>query len=450
MSFKTQMVLSQMTTFAPAVTLYRLDALGVAMASFVGAYGDDLQAFVERLLTFDTSEGRETSAQDWFEQQLAVLDFETYRWTPDSKLLAAHRSFPDDPAAIDEDRPSVAGALTLGSGDGPTLVLNGHADVVPADEGAWSSDPFTPTWSGDHLTARGAADMKAGLGACVFAARYLADRAADWGVDGRVVVESVAGEEEGGLGAATAALTNPYPFGRDAAVISEPTALRPVVACEGSLMARLQLTGRSAHAATPQHGESVLPHFERIRRVFEKRERERARHVTHPLYRDHPRPWPVVCGTIRAGSWASTVPASLVAGWRIGVAPGETVAEVEREFCECLKEVAGGDEWLREHPPEFERFSVQFEPSEVDPAEPVVGAVQAAMSDRGLAGTDPVGVTYGSDARHYIEAGIPTVLFGPGSIETAHFPDETVTWPEVLTSGAVLANAVLRYFETAA
>jgi acetylornithine deacetylase len=50
-------------------------------------------------------------------------------------------------------------------------------------------------------------------------------------------------------------------------------------------------------------------------------------------------------------------------------------------------------------------------------------------------------VTYGADARHYVAAGIPTVLFGPGSIEQAHFPDETVDAREVETAVDVLADA---------
>jgi acetylornithine deacetylase len=415
------------------------------MTAFTDEHGEALRGFVEEFLRYDTTGGREAPAQDWLADQFADLGFETYRWTADPDALAGHPSFPDDCSGFDlGDRPSVGGVLEVGDPDaGPTLVLNGHCDVVPADEETWSSDPFEPTWAGDDLTARGAADMKAGLSACAFAARHLADTAD--GLDGRLVVESVAGEEEGGFGAAAAALSNPYPFERDAAVIAEPTDLAPVVACEGSLMKRLRLTGQSAHAATAWRGESVLPRFERVRRAFADLERERHERVAHPLYEDYPSRVPVNCGVVEAGSWASSVPATLEAEFRIGVAPGETVDEVESEFDERLAEVVAEDEWLQEHPPEFERFSVQFEPSEVSPDEPVVRAVQDAMAARGLPDTDPRGVTYGADARHYVAAGISTVLFGPGTIEQAHFPDETVHWPDVLEAGAVLAETAKRF-----
>ncbi|WP_353634935.1 M20/M25/M40 family metallo-hydrolase [Halobacterium sp. NMX12-1] len=395
--------------------------------------------FVTELVSFASTDGGEAPVSSWFSSRLAELGFETYEWDVDADLLAGHRSFPDDPGAIRAaDRRSVGGVLELGDPDaGPTLVLNGHLDVVPADEAVWSSQPFEARWRGDELTARGAADMKSGLASCVFAALALAER----DVDGRVVVEGVVGEEAGGVGAATAALDNPYPFDRDAAIIAEPTALTPVVASEGSLMKRLRLTGRSSHAATPWRGESVLPHFDRVREAFADLADEREQTVTHPLYEEFPTKWPVVCGTVEAGEWASTVPASLVAEWRIGVAPGETVAEVEEAFDQRLADVVAESEWLAEHPPEFERFSVQFEASEIPPDEPVVRAVQSGMRDNDLAETEPRGVTYGADARHYIEAGIPTVMFGPGSIEQAHFPDETIDFREVETAVDVLADA---------
>jgi acetylornithine deacetylase len=354
-----------------------------------------------------------------------------------------HPSFPDDPAEIETaDRPSVAGVVELGDPEaGPTLVLNGHVDVVPATRSAWSSDPFDPDWDGDRVTARGAADMKGGLTACVFAARRLAERAE---VNGRVVVESVAGEEEGGIGAAAAALSNPYPFERDAAIVAEPTALGVVAAVEGSAMKRLRVRGRAAHAATRWRGESVLPHFERIRRAFAELEAEREERVTHPLYEDHPVKWPVTVGTVEAGNWASSVPDELVAEVRIGVAPGESVAAVEAEFQERLDAVVADSEWLSEHPPAFERFSIQFEPAEVGLDEPVVGAVRDAATEAGLDAT-PWGGTFGADSRHYLAAGIPTVLFGPGSIDRAHFPDESVDAGEVARAASVIADAAERF-----
>ncbi|WP_200530926.1 M20/M25/M40 family metallo-hydrolase [Halorubrum sp. LN27] len=434
----------------------------------------DMRAFAADLCRFASTAGEEAAAADFVEGELDALGFETYAWDADPDLLADHPSFPDD---LDESdvagRRSVAGVLELGGteeggGDGedatddaPTVVLNGHIDVVPAEPAEWSIDPFEPVWGaaeggsagderGETLTARGAADMKSGVAACVGAAVDVREAVAAGAIDLpdaglRVVVEAVAGEEDGGYGAATAALANPYPFERDAAIVAEPTELRPVVACEGSLMARLELTGRSAHAATRWRGEDVLPRFEAIREAFTELETERGEAVDHPLYGEFPVPWPVVCGTVEAGSWASTVPATLSAEFRIGVAPGETVDEVEETFRERLAEVADDDPWLREHPPSFERFSVQFEPAEIAVDEPIVEAVRAGIADAGLPDAEPTGATYGADSRHYVAAGIPTVLFGPGTITEAHYPDETIAWEEVERGREAIAAAVDRF-----
>ncbi|WP_284012991.1 M20/M25/M40 family metallo-hydrolase [Halobaculum litoreum] len=414
----------------------------------------DLRDLATGLCEFDTTNGAEAPAAEWLRDVLADAGFETYTWEADPARLADHPSFPDDPAAIDAaGRPSVAGVLAFGDPDaGPTLVLNGHLDVVPADESLWSSDPFEPVWGeaadgAATLTCRGAVDMKAAVAACVHAALDVREAVESGAVDldGRLVVEAVAGEEEGGIGAAAAALDSPYPFARDAALVAEPTELRAVTATEGTVMKRLRLSGRSAHAATRWTGVDTLPLFEAIRRAFADLEAERCERVTHPLYDGFEVPWPIVCGRVEAGSWASTVPGTLTAEWRLGVAPGETVAEVEAAFEDRLAAVVAGDEWLREHPPAFERFSIMFEPAEVDADEPVVRALRAAMGAAGLADTEPTGATYGADNRHYVAAGVPAVVFGPGTIEQAHFPDETVRWADVETARAVVGATARRF-----
>ncbi|WP_049906414.1 M20/M25/M40 family metallo-hydrolase [Halorubrum tebenquichense] len=432
-----------------------------------------MRAFAADLCRFRSTAGEEAAAADFVERALDDLGFETYGWDADPAVLADHPSFPDDvDAAAVEGRRSVAGVLELGEVDAedpdaaredgedastPTLALNGHLDVVPAEPGEWSSDPFEPAWDdaggdegGATLTARGAADMKSGLAACVGAAADLRAAVANGSVSLppsglRLAVEAVAGEEDGGYGAATAALASPYPFERDAAIVAEPTELCPVVAAEGSLMARLEIDGRSAHAATRWRGEDVLPRFEAVREAFADLERERCESVSHRLYGESPVPWPVVCGRVEAGSWASTVPATLSAEFRIGVAPGETVAEVESAFRERLASVVADDPWLRDHPPRFERFSVQFEPAEIAVDEPVVEAVRAGLVAAGLPDVEPRGATYGADSRHFVAAGVPAVLFGPGTIDEAHYPDETIAWREVERAREAIAAAAVRF-----
>jgi len=341
-----------------------------------------MREFVDTCCRYKTTAGNEAPAQQWFRGELEAAGFETYTWTADAAQLATHPSFPADPSAIDVDeRPSVGGVLEFGDPNaGPTLVLNGHMDVVPTGSG-WDGDPFTPRWhrgdDGEHLTARGAVDMKSGLAACVFAAKML-EGEPDLGLNGRVVVESVAGEEEGGIGATASVLENPYPFSRDAVIVAEPTALHPVTAVEGSLMVRIRFEGRSAHAATRWRGTSVLPALEAVRAELEAFERERAASVHHPLYTSFPVPWPICIGRVEAGRWASSVADSAVAEVRVGVAPGETVAAVEAALRDRLSSLPATLE-AGISGPRIERFSVQFEPAETPVDAGIVKELQAAM-----------------------------------------------------------------------
>ncbi|NHN41705.1 ArgE/DapE family deacylase [Halorubellus sp. JP-L1] len=418
------------------------------MESLDAVDGGEVRSVLSSIVEYASTPGEEAAVVAWFRDRLEEWGFETVTWEADANVLAEHPSFPDDPAAIDvADRPSVGGVLEFGDPDaGRTLVLNGHVDVVPASEGSWSSPPFEATWNGDELTARGAADMKGGVVAAAFAARAAAERARDRGLDGRLVVEAVAGEEEGGIGAASAALDSPYDFERDACIVAEPTELDCITAVEGSLMGEIRLEGRSAHAATRWRGESAIEHFERVHEALRAFERERDETITHPLYDEFPIRWPVNVGTVRAGEWASSVPAALEAGVRVGVAPGETVDEVEGAVRERLRAVADADAWTRDNPPVFEREGIQFEPAAVDVDEPVVDAVRDAMTSAGL-DDEPHGATYGADSRHYVAAGIPTVVFGPGSIDQAHFPDETVDVTEVREAAAVIADAAVGFLD---
>ncbi|MHC3439195.1 ArgE/DapE family deacylase [Natrialbaceae archaeon A-gly3] len=406
-----------------------------------------MEKMIKTAVSYPSFPGEEKAVQMWLQEQLSDLGFQTYEWEPDPELLAAHPSFPPTDTLDLTDRPSVAGVLELGDpDDGPTIVLNGHADVVPVDEEEWTHDPFDPRWENGRLYGRGALDMKSGLVACIFAALSVAENNED--LDGRIVVESVVGEEEGGIGAATAAASNPYPFDRDAVFIAEPSDFELVIASEGSLMKRLEIRGKSAHAARTWEGESVLPHFERIRRAFKELEEERAERVSHPLYDQFENPWPVNFGTVDAGTWASSVPSTLTTEIRIGVAPNETVADVEAEYQRCLDRVVEESDWLAEHPPKFERFSVQFEGSEVNRDEPIVQSLVEAARANGIENPKYQGFTGGTDARHYLEAGIPTIVFGPGSPDIAHQPDEFIELDAVVKGKEIIADTVRTYLQT--
>ena len=334
-----------------------------------------------------------------------------------------------------ENRPNVAGTRR-GTGDGRSILLNAHTDTVdPGDPTAWRGDPLSGNLEGDLLYGRGSCDMKGGLVTHLVALDALCDLGL--GLRGDVTVAATVGEENGGLGALSTVLRG---YRADAAIITEPTRLALVPAQGGSLVFRLKIRGRSAHAAVRDEGVSALEKFVPIFENLRELEQERNGVLSHPLYDGIGNKVPINIGVVRAGSWASTVPESLVAEGRVGLIPGEGVDPFKDLVSERIATVAERDPWLREHPPELEWFGGQFAPAEVEPNAPICEAVKKAHER--VTGETPAveGVAYGADMRIFIHfGGMPCVMYGAGDVNVAHAPDEHISITEFLTAATTVA-----------
>jgi acetylornithine deacetylase len=338
-----------------------------------------------------------------------------------------------------ENRPNVAGTRR-GTGDGRSILLNAHTDTVdPGDPTAWRGDPLSGNLEGDLLYGRGSCDMKGGLVTHLVALDVLSDLGI--GLRGDVTVAAKVGEENGGLGALSTVLRG---YRADAALITEPTRLSLVPAQGGSLVFRLKIPGRSAHAAVRDEGVSALEKFFPIFENLRELEEERNGVLSHPLYYGISNKVPINIGVVRAGSWASTVPESLVAEGRVGLIPGEEVESFKALVSERIATVAERDPWLREHPPQLEWFGGQFAPAEVEPNAPICEAVKNAHER--VTGETPAveGVAYGADMRIFIHfGGMPCVMYGAGDVNVAHAPDEHISITELLTAATTVASLLV-------
>ena len=334
-----------------------------------------------------------------------------------------------------ENRPNVAG-IRRGSGDGRSILLNAHVDTVdPGDPAAWREDPLSGTVEGDLLYGRGSCDMKGGLVTHLVALDALSDLGLE--LRGDVTVAATVGEENGGLGALSTVLRG---YRADAALITEPTRLALVPAQGGSLVFRLKVPGRSAHAATRDEGVSALEKFVPIFENLRELEQERNGVLRHPLYDGVKNKVPINIGVVRAGNWASTVPESLVAEGRVGLIPGEEVEPFKVLVSERIAAVAKRDPWLREHPPLLEWFGGQFAPAEVASDAPICEAVSQAHEL--VTGEKPSveGVPYGADMRLFLRfGGMPCVMYGAGDARVAHAPDEHISVTQLLTATSTIA-----------
>jgi acetylornithine deacetylase len=432
-----------------------------------------LVVLLRELIAIRSLDGEETPAQRRVAEWLDAEGFEVDAWPIDLEALARH---PDWCHEVERDEAlGVVGwigerAAVLDASPGQTpgdvgrdLVFNGHIDVVPpGDESAWTTPPWDPAVRDGRVYGRGAVDMKGGLCCALFAAKAVRDSGVR--LRGRLSVASVVGEEDGGTGTLATLLRG---HTADGAVVVEPTQLHVVPAQAGSLMFRLVVHGLSAHGCVREEGVSAVEKFVPLFAALRRLEAERcdvpagsglgaaragvgrtavAGDPHAPLFAGYRLPWPIEVGTVRAGDWASSVPDTLIAEGRYGVAVGEDVGDARRAFEQAISRAAAGDPWLSAHPPEVEWWGGRFDPAVTDPQDTIVRAVSAAAA--AVTGSPPLveGVTYGADMRLLVNVGrIPTVLFGPGDVRVAHMPDEHVPLAELEAAARALVVAAIRF-----
>ncbi len=378
----------------------------------------------------------ECDAQHRLAEHYQRLGLDSDLWSIDLPEALAHPDFPGSEVYRSEAW-GLVGAT--GNGEGPTLVLNGHIDVVPSgDPALWDSDPFHPTVVGDVVQGRGACDMKAGVVAALTTVKALQDSGVR--LAGTLALHSVVGEEDGGLGAWA---TMRRGHRGDAAVILEPTRGTVHTASAGALSFRIEVTGRSAHGSTRDLGISAFESFWPIHLALRELEAERNADPDVRL-RDHRLPYSLSIGTVCAGDWASSVPDRLVAEGRYGVAIGEGSAAARKVFEDRVARACTGDAWLRDHPATVTWPGGQFGSGVLPDGHPLLGWVQAAAAE--VTGSVPPerAAPYGSDLRLYAAADIPTVHFGPGDSRLAHTSNERVGLGDLITVARAITLLAVR------
>lgn len=309
------------------------------------------------------------------------------------------------------------------SGSRPGLVLSGHMDVVPADEDGWSSDPFTLTERDDRLVARGSADMKGFLALAANVAREVVPES----LAAPLVLLFTYDEEVGTLGAKhlveswggvePAVGTLPR-----AAVIGEPTSLRVVRLHKGHLKMAFHLTGKSAHSGYPHLGVNAVEAAGRavvaLARLRAELEGER------PASAEHFPEVPFAAlnvGTIRGGSAVNVVPDRCTVEVGARVLPGMDSAELAERIRRTVSAAVTGDGAAGDGVPVR---------SEVLSDSPPLSTTESAPIHRHLCAAEEQeageSVSFATDAGWLQRLGLECVIYGPGSIEVAHRPDEFV------------------------
>ena len=298
------------------------------------------------------------------------------------------------------------------------VALSGHVDTVPVEGQAWSADPFTLRAADGRLYARGAADMKGFVAACLAAVPHLTARKL-----ARPIHLFITHDEETDMAGARELIDDLAASGLKPAmcIVGEPSLMQPILGHKGRLALRVIARGKPGHSSEPAKGvNAIAAAAEAIAYLNTEARRFAATGPFDPNF--DPPQTTVHVGTIQGGAILNIIPerCEFVMEWRT-IPTDDFFAEVER---------------LRAH------LAAAIEPAmkAVDPSSGFTLEVlnwipglrlpgEHALADlvTQLTGANATGyVSYGTEGGLYEQAGIPTIVCGPGAIAQAHQPDEWI------------------------
>ena len=375
----------------------------------------ELMAMIERLIAFPTvSRDSNLGLIEWTRDYLAGLGVNS-RLTYDASGKKANLF------------------ATLGGGSRPGLVLSGHTDVVPVEGQAWDTDPFKATVVGDKLFGRGTADMKSYIAtALVMAPRFLASNA-----DAPLHIALSYDEEVGCIGVRSL-IKDLAEIGLKTAgcIVGEPTLMQPIIAHKGSHRFRCCVTGREAHSSYTTQGVNSIEYAARIIVYI----RQMADRLAQLETRDYAFTVPfstMQTGTIKGGLASNIVPKDCEFQFESRTIPGASADRLYQEIQDFAATLL----------PEMRRI----EPNAAIVFEAVASAPGMNMKESddivklaaALSRNKPNGaVSYGTEGGLFQQAGIPTVICGPGDIEQAHRPNEFVSLAQIAQCEAFMLRLI--------
>lgn len=310
---------------------------------------------------------------------------------------------------------------TLPAQDGQTqggIVLSGHTDVVPVDGQQWRTDPFALTERDGRLYGRGSCDMKGFIAAALaLVPEFLAAPRA------RPLHLAFSYDEEIGCAGAPVMINQLKAEGArfDGCVVGEPTSMQVVVAHKGINLYRCRVHGKAAHSSLTPRGSNAIEYAARlICRIRDIADHVKA-HGPYDEFFDVPFTT-MTTNQIQGGIAVNTIPELCEFAYEFRNLPGMSVDGIQSQVEAYVR-----DELLPRMRAEFADARIEIETGASAPA--LEASEEAAITQlvRALTGDrDRRKVAYGTEAGLFHNAGIPTVVCGPGSIEQAHKPDEFV------------------------
>jgi acetylornithine deacetylase/succinyl-diaminopimelate desuccinylase family protein len=300
------------------------------------------------------------------------------------------------------------------------ILLAPHLDTVPAA----SEKQFTPAKKNGRIYGRGACDTKGSVAAMLSALFAIANDA-NRPKQTEIIFAGLIDEEDGQRGSRALADSG---LKADLAIVGEPTELKIVTAHKGSLWLQLETRGKAAHGSTPHLGKNAVHEMARIVDLLETKYAAQLRRRRHKLL-GHAT---ISVGTISGGTQPNIVPDKCLISADRRILPGETEQSVRREILQLLR---------------AKKLSANIHDSraafcgslETDFNLPLVQKFSRVLGQK-----KPLGVDYFCDAAVLAQAGIPSVVFGPGNIAQAHTSDEWISLAQLEEATRML----VKFFKT--
>ena len=381
--------------------------------------------------------GRQVSGPEYLEAR--VGDYLVQRFT------AAGLPWARQPVAPGRD--NVIARLDATVPRAPVILWDAHQDTVPVDN--MTIDPFAPVIRDGRMHGRGACDVKGGMAAMIAALERLLARGGPRAAT--VVFSATVNEEFGFTGAkalarlwsdpddaapASDAAARKVAGRRPAvAIVAEPTGLDLVMQHKGAIRWRIRVHGRACHSAFPEQGSNAIYPAGRVILALEALACDLlTRHADHPCG-----PPTLNLGTIRGGAGVNLVPDLTVLEVERRVLPGESPHEARAEAIARIA-AACGDARIEHDEPFLE--SAGLADATGDRKAAVWVERLAAEAARHGATAARTAARYGTNASVFTAAGVPSVVFGPGSIAQAHTADEWIDLADVGAAADILAALV--------
>ena len=312
---------------------------------------------------------------------------------------------------------------TYGNGPGG-LVLAGHTDTVPCDPSLWSSDPLQLSERENRWYGLGSCDMKGFFPLIVEA--FKQHREATFK---QPLIVLATADEETSMDGAKALAAQGRPQAR-AAVIGEPTGLRPINMHKGMMMEKLVITGSSGHSSNPALGNNALETMHGVMtQLLALRDKMVAQ--KHPGFAiDHAT---MNLGCIAGGDNPNRICGHCTLGFEIRPIPGMNLDQLQRDIESQIADLAARDQ-----------VGWQLDKLIVPPFQGSDQSQLVALCEQ-LTGHRAESVAFATEAPFLQQLGMDVVVLGPGNIEQAHQPDEFLAMDRIQPTVDFLAKLIGRY-----